>query len=259
MSADPVGRRLRGFPGVGLVDYDARAALRRRVDRKYLVATDVALEVLDGLAHTHAVLRVAGLATFGYRTQYLDTPDLVCLRGHLQGRRRRYKLRLRTYAPSGAAFVELKSKGRRGVTVKDRAPREHDAGAPTSADLAFLAARLSERYGMPLPARLQESLVVGYARSSLVALDLPERITVDRALSFTRDGVDVGTLRAGWVVIESKSIDGRTRLDRELRARGALPVAQFSKYVLGMALASQCRSPLRARRSALAAGHGRPR
>ena len=74
-------------------------------------------------------LDIDGARTFGYTSTYLDTPDLVAYHAAAHRRRRRFKVRSRCYDGTGLAFLEVKTRGPRGVTVKERCPWTH--AAPT--------------------------------------------------------------------------------------------------------------------------------
>ncbi|WP_230854391.1 VTC domain-containing protein [Arthrobacter terrae] len=67
-------------------------------------------------------LEIGPRRVFEYESVYFDTPELEQFRAHRQGRRRRYKVRTRTYVDSGLCMFEVKFKGQRGQTVKHRMP-----------------------------------------------------------------------------------------------------------------------------------------
>ena len=66
------------------------------------------------------MLDIDGRRVFGYESTYFDTPDCEQYRAHRQGRRRRYKVRSRSYVDTGLSMFEVKTKGLRGATVKHR-------------------------------------------------------------------------------------------------------------------------------------------
>jgi hypothetical protein len=110
------------LPAASLAEVLERSALQARIDRKYLVPIERLAELAARLPATWAVLEIDGLRGFAYESVYFDTPDLLTYRQHLQGRRRRYKVRTRTYLDSGDCMFEVKLKGRRDETVKARLP-----------------------------------------------------------------------------------------------------------------------------------------
>lgn len=231
---------------ISLAELDAAAALRDRVDRKYVVRTEVAAELCRRLTATHRVLEIDGRRTFSYVSEYYDSADLGCLRDHLKGRRRRFKCRTRSYVDAGITVFEVKLKGRAGRTLKHRLPAVGGATAPqdTRAAIgpdarAFLHARLTDAYG-ELPAaaedRLTTTVTVDCTRTTLVAPELGERVTLDWTLGFRGPGGAAGHLLPGWVVLESKSSGRDAEADRVLRALGCRPVPMCSKYCLGVSL-----------------------
>ena len=219
-----------GLDPIDLDEVLEHADLQTRLDRKYLVPLEALEQLLEGLAGTHRVLEVDGRRDFGYRSTYYDTPDLRCLRDHLQGRRRRYKCRKRRYVDSDRSILELKLKGARGATVKNAvacAPADHLCDA----ERAFLRAQVHAAYGVDLVADdLEPVLEVRCRRVTLAAPALGERLTLDLAL-------ELGDVRMvpGMAVVESKSATPRASADRRLAALGFRPVERCSKYCLGMA------------------------
>ena len=215
---------------IGLDEVLERADLQTRLDRKYLVPVDALATLLDGLAGTHRVLEVDGRRDFGYRSTYYDTPDLRCLRAHLQGRRRRFKCRKRRYVDTNRSMLELKLKGSRGTTIKSAvacAPADELCGE----ERAFLRAQVLAAYGTHLATEtLAPVLEVRCRRVTLAAPALGERLTCDLHL-------ELGDHRIvpGMAIVESKSATPRASADRQLAALGFRPVDRCSKYCLGMA------------------------
>jgi hypothetical protein len=243
---------------IGLEELCALAGLQDRVDVKHVVPWATALALVESLAPTHRVLDVDGRRAFAYATTYFDTLDLRCARDHLQGRRRRFKVRTRHYVDSDLRVVEVKLKGLRGRTVKHAlvAPGPA-AGRPLAGEaLRFARDHVVAAYGAFPPGPLVPAAQVTYRRVTLASRNRPERVTLDLDLH-----LGAGRLAPGWVVVETKSRAGRSQADRALRALGQRPVASCSKYLLAGALA---RPELRAnalapllRRCAGAAGRDR--
>jgi hypothetical protein len=76
---------------------DARAALRRRVDTKYVVARGSLAAMIDRVAERYEVLEIDGLRAFSYESVYFDTPGLLSFHEHVEGVRPRFKSRSRVY------------------------------------------------------------------------------------------------------------------------------------------------------------------
>ena len=213
------------FAPIGLEQLDAGAALRDRVDVKYVVPFAAFAALAERLTRTHAALEIGGRRAFAYRSTYFDTPELDAYRDHLQGRRRRYKCRSREYVDSGLCTFEVKLKGLRGRTVKHRMP--HDGHELSAAAVAFLR----EHLGREPAGALEPTLSVSYTRVTLTAPG--ERLTCDFDVTF--NGAEA-RLDPGMAIVESKSARGNALADRALRELGHRPEAACSKYCLGVAL-----------------------
>ncbi len=107
---------------IALEDVLATAELQTRVDRKYVVPLGLLTTALDRVAGQLRVLRIGRARLFRYESVYFDTPGLSAYRQHAHGRRRRVKVRTRTYLDSGECLLEFKSVGARGETLKERYP-----------------------------------------------------------------------------------------------------------------------------------------
>jgi VTC domain len=228
-------------PSVSLPDMNAAAELMERIDRKYLVTADQLAALLDGLSDELAVLEISGRRLHEYRSTYFDTWDLMTYRAHVQGRRRRFKLRLREYVESDIEFLELKYKGWREQTFKSRSPHDHQ-GSQTclGQDLlcrqgwSFLRDEVERVYDLDLPRALWRIATTRHARSTFLAADEGSRVTVDVALH-VEDASRVARMRDDYAIIETKSMRAATPVDRELKALGVRP-ASVSKYCLAVAL-----------------------
>ena len=232
---------LEGLAPVALAELDQRAALQTRVDRKYVVPeADVPLLLAD---LTGRVLEIEGRRSFGYASTYVDTPDLASYRGAAHRRRRRFKVRTRRYVDTGGAWVEVKTRGARGSTVKQRLALADDGLGPDrlgAVELAFVGAALREGGVTDVdPTTLTPVLHTAFERSTLLlpagATGGPTRATLDTGLRWARPGG--GHAEAGPVlVVETKAAPGIAgELDRRLWALGHRP-ARVSKCCVGLAL-----------------------
>ncbi|MEW6153107.1 MAG: polyphosphate polymerase domain-containing protein [Actinomycetota bacterium] len=209
----------------------AGAPLLDRTDRKYVLCAGEVAELVAALPSGVAALEIDGRRSFSYESVYFDTPDLASYRGAAHGRRRRFKVRARTYLDSGSCVLEVKLAGGRGETVKHRTPHpaaEKDRLGPAA--LAFLS---EHAVGAGLAAALGPTLVTTYQRATLVDLDAGYRLTIDSGLTCRSPGGE-SVAAPGAVVVETKSALGRSPADRVLWAMGRRPVA-ISKYATGLA------------------------
>jgi hypothetical protein len=223
------------FASLSLADLNAKAEMLTRLDNKYVVP----MEVLDGLAPTLGrhfdILEIDGKRSFGYQTQYFDTPQMCSFRHHVQGRRRRSKVRTRHYLDADICFVEVKLKSLRKVTVKKRLAHDPAALDTLNEDaLQFVDNAHLAGYGRGALAPYAPVMQMQYARMTLVARAGGERLTIDRGLRFWNDTA-AEDISPDMVVLETKSAFGRGIADTILRGAGHHPIGSCSKYCVGLA------------------------
>jgi hypothetical protein len=229
-----VAASVAGLPAVSLAEVVERSALQARIEHKYLVPLERFAELAAQLSDTYAVLEIDQLRGFAYESVYFDTPDLLTYRQHLQGRRRRYKVRTRAYLDSGDCRFEVKLKGRREQTIKARLPYPvADRTHINPQAQAFLADQLREAYGQPAP-QLAAKVTTAYRRTTLVDLQRGTRLTCDVDLTCTGGGkVAAGLSR--HVLVETKRHGPHCDADIGLRSLGLRPM-EMSKYCVAVAL-----------------------
>ena len=257
-----------------LAELNSAAGLLTRVDRKYLVPLKSAQDLVDGLAPHAQVLAIDERRRFSYASTYFDTPELDAFMLTARKRRRRFKVRTRTYLDSGLCFLEVKTCGARGTTVKRRMGyHADDASRLTGPGRAFVTACLASTgvtgsaAAHEVAAVLRPVLATTYQRTTLHLPRAEARATIDTALTWQRLGpapftgasaaTSPGTptgpqaLRpshlaeaindgepvavADIAVVETKNPATPSPADRTLWDAGYRP-ARISKYATGMAL-----------------------
>jgi hypothetical protein len=141
-----LGAPFADWPAIDLTGLRAVADLQTRFDTKYVVRADVLARIARVLDGRMMVLEVGGRRVVGYRTAYFDTPDLTTYRMHVQRRRRRYKIRTRTYVGQDGAMLEVKTKDKAGRTIKHRVA--HPGGRPDEMPASALAFGAHSRGGL---------------------------------------------------------------------------------------------------------------
>ncbi|MFZ0531392.1 MAG: polyphosphate polymerase domain-containing protein [Propionicimonas sp.] len=228
--------------GISLAELLDQAELQTRVDRKYLSAADAVPALLGRLAAEPRVLEIDGRRRFAYRSTYFDTPALDAFLLAGRGRRRRFKVRTRVYRDSGETWLEVKTRGPRGTTVKDRVPYDlADAGRLTAAARDFVAAALADHdvHGVDVAA-LAPTLHTAYDRTTLL-LDEAGRVsraTIDSGLRWRRPGTTTALATPGSVIVETKGGASASGLDRALWHSGVRP-SSVSKYGAGLAATTE--------------------
>lgn len=224
---------LRG-EAIDLEELVERAALQTRVDRKYLVPLDTLDGVISRLEGRLRVLDIDGRRGFGYRSVYFDTPELDAFFGAAHARRRRFKIRSRHYVDSDECYLEVKTRGARSATVKERIEYSpDDAEVITGEGRAYVDETLDAAgiHGVD-SGRLVPTLVTEYTRATFYVPESESRMTVDVDLRWERG--DAVMARPGLVIVETKSGPRASAPDRVLWASGCRP-ARISKYATGLA------------------------
>ena len=218
---------------IGLDELVDRAELLTRLDRKYMLPlTDLPL-VVGGLEEDVQVLEVDGERRFAYRSVYFDTPDMAGYLAAAHRRRRRFKLRIRTYLASGQHFLEVKTRGPRGTTVKQRVPYDGEPGRLGPGARAYvddvLRAAGIDSHGF----RLVPALTTRYLRTTLFLPGSGSRVTVDTDLTWALpDGTELRTPER--TIVETKAGRAGSSADRLLWSLRHRP-CPVSKYGTGLA------------------------
>ena len=219
---------------VTLATLTTEASLLTRLDRKYLLPTNDAAALLGAVDPRTRVLEQEGARSFAYESVYFDTADRVSYHLAARSRRRRFKLRSRSYVGTETAFLEMKTRGGRGVTVKERIDYDTENCDRLTAEGREYSADALAGIGLDLGlvASLGPALTTRYQRSTLLAPD-GTRATIDTSLAWI--DADGRTLELpGWVIVESKTAGPPSAIDRSLWRAGIRPEG-ISKFGTGTA------------------------
>ncbi|MGZ5389526.1 MAG: polyphosphate polymerase domain-containing protein [Aeromicrobium sp.] len=217
---------------IGLDELMRQAGLQTRVDRKYLVPPEVLAKVVAELGGGLRVLEIDRSRQFGYQSVYFDTADYRCFHDHLQGRRRRFKVRTRCYLDTGECQLEVKMKGGRSETVKSRLPyHPDDAFSLTSEGRRFVMDLINEAQ---TGQQLRPVLMSQYKRTTLIDVQAQTRMTCDVQLEWVSARSETGDL-VKEILVETKTKGPAGEADRLFRSYGYRPIS-ISKYCLGVAL-----------------------
>ena len=235
MSAARTAYGMSTLAPIGLEELLAQGELQTRIDRKYTLTGADAAMVLDLVPHPARVLEIDGQRSFAYTSRYLDTDELTAFGLTAHRRRRRFKVRTRTYEGTGVTFLEVKT--RHGAhTVKERLEGEHVVGGRLTTTGAEFVAEVLGRCGIDaaVVGRLSPALTTRYRRTTLFLPDSGSRVTVDDGLAWhdPRAGADLA--RPALTIIETKSPGQAGSMDRLLWSLGHRP-RRISKYATGLA------------------------
>ncbi len=231
------------FKPIGLEELNERASLLERIDSKFVLTDEQVENLLSYIQPTFQVFKFNDLLKFSYRSQYFDSTDLATFKHHNQGRRNRIKVRRRIYLDSNLHFFEIKLKGLRNKTHKYRLQlnnisieRTPDLSAKLSLEeIKFLQTQHRLHYQADWQQDLHASITVDYVRSTFVAPHSAERLTLDNQIVFFDDESKVLLPHNRWI-LEVKSINGRSPINRWLLANRIRPVPRCSKYSMGISL-----------------------
>ncbi len=225
--ADLLGK----FDPVGLDELTAAADLQTRQDRKYLVPLAELSSLLKQAGPSTRILTIDELRRFRYRSTYFDTPSLQSYFDAARRRPSRFKVRTRHYVDTGHCVLEVKTRDRRGLTVKHR---EH-CEPVEEADLTPAGRRFVESIAQTVEAapHLTPHLTVTYHRSTLLLAESRARVTIDTELTWR--GPDGRCLNLGPVVLVETKTEGRPCFVDRLLWKARHRPTTISKYCTGLA------------------------
>lgn len=214
---------------IDLAELTERASLQTRVDRKYVLPAAALDALLHGIEPGARILEIDGQRDFAYESVYFDTPDLTSYLGAARRRRRRFKVRTRTYVDSELCWVEVKTRGPRGSTVKTRLPYD-----PDDRDTLTDEGRRFADEVLDSSQAFTKTLVSTYRRTTLYLPRTDSRTTIDTGLVWTSALTGQSRPLPDRVVVETKTGSTPSSTDRLLWRYGHRPV-RISKYGTGMA------------------------
>lgn len=227
---------LAALPSITLDELNAQAALLRRTDRKYILSEAQFLDLLAQLQGDIRVLEIDGDRNPRYESLYFDTPERESFRAAAHKRRRRFKVRTRSYVETGQTYLEVKLRDARRRTLKLRTPhvfteRDHldDLGRGFVRDV-FVEHGLDAG----IVERLLPSLHTRFRRTTLFVPSADCRVTVDTSLVFEQAAGDI-VVDEHLILLETKSDAQNPTVDRLLWRMGIRP-SKLSKFAIGSAL-----------------------
>ncbi len=218
-----------------LKQLNANASMLVRRDNKYVIRSSRMREAVQAFAPYFDVLEIDGRQNFSYETCYFDDANRTCYHDHQRGRRKRFKARIRKYTDTQLCFLELKFKDRRGITDKKRRPHPIDRyGRLDAAEIEYIRDTHRAQYGRDFDLALEPVIETHTRRSTLVAKEGGERMTIDFDLKFVR-GERSFEVDQDIFIVETKSANANGIADKLLRGLHLHPTQRCSKYCLAMA------------------------
>jgi hypothetical protein len=216
---------------IGLDELVATAELQTRNDHKYLVPTATLRQLIAESAREGRILTIDGTTRFRYRSTYFDSPRLDSYLGSARRRPSRFKVRTRHYLDSGLCMLEVKTRDRRGQTVKHREPCDPSEENGLSATGEHFIAGM--RQIQAVAGELSPTLRTNYRRATvLLSSNGAARITIDTGLWWQTDTEMLSV--ESFALVETKTAGKPCAFDRALWRSGHRPTT-ISKYCTGLA------------------------
>ncbi|WP_423127701.1 polyphosphate polymerase domain-containing protein [Gaoshiqia sp. Z1-71] len=200
-----------------------------RYDKKFVFRVALVPDLLKKAGDAYAILESNGTRIFSYYSDYFDSPDYKMYVHHHNGKKNRYKVRIREYLNSGDKFLELKHKNNRSFTTKKRMPYTDGFPLTDEAD-AFIKNQSTFD-----PEDLIYTLSTRYQRITLVNKQKSERITIDFNLHLNTAGKQVKLENLAIAEIKNNDRHLRSPFNQFLKSH-QIRQESFSKYCIGMAL-----------------------
>jgi hypothetical protein len=224
-------RVLQRFSPINLAEMHS-VALLRRIDTKYVLSEAQLHQALTRLTADYDVLEIAGQRLHHYQTLYFDTPDFALYRQHHDGWRTRYKVRSRIYVDSNTAFLEVKRKTNKDITVKDRLQTSDIVTQVAAHDNTGVDRFLHAHFPQTLET-LAPQLWNDFYRITLVSKHSVERLTLDVGLSFQAEGTQTALPGVAVAEVKQEAFSLRSKFVGQMRALGVRSMS-FSKYCIGV-------------------------
>ncbi|MGE5394174.1 MAG: polyphosphate polymerase domain-containing protein [Candidatus Saccharibacteria bacterium] len=220
---------LQSFNRISLSDLD-QVKLMNRTDKKFCLHRRLLPEILDALKNEYSILSINGEIIFDYDNIYFDTKDDRMFVSHQNGKRNRYKIRVRQYVQSNYNFLEVKFKTNKGRTIKERIKRNELFSELKGIDIDFLKDTCPYS-----PFDLQPKIWSTFKRITLVDKNFSERVTIDTFLGFKNQDKEV--ILDNLVVVEVKQDkSNKTALITQVLSAYKIRQQGFSKYCIGRSL-----------------------
>lgn len=217
------------FDPIGLDEMDAQK-LQDRIDTKFLFDAAALPEILADIQFEYSILEVKENPIQPYLTLYFDTVSFDNYFAHHNGKRPRFKIRMRKYMNSGETFLEVKEKDNKDRTIKTRMKIPEITTKLSPEHYQFI----SEVYGLGL-VPLKPVMWNQYNRLTLVNKHSLERVTIDLNYNAFNDNGFVSWNQFAIAEIKQGSRSLNTKFYQAMKSRYIKPV-NFSKYCISMAL-----------------------
>ncbi len=222
-------RILSTFDPVRLDQIESQKLLNR-VDTKFLFDAAYLPNLLEEVQSDYSILEINKTTIQPYLTLYFDTPKFDNYFDHHNGKRPRFKIRMRKYLNSGDTFLEIKEKDNKNRTMKSRLEILDITSKLHPEHYQFI----SDIY-RPGFVPLKPVIWNRYSRLTLVNKNSLERVTIDLNYNaFNQNGfISWNKFAIAEIKQEKRALN--SKFYQAVKSRYFKPV-KFSKYCVSMAL-----------------------
>jgi hypothetical protein len=225
---------------INLLELDSLWNNSKRFDHKFLVSRDDFLSFANNTSCGFSLLTVDDQNQFTYQTEYFDTDDLELYFDHARRRKRRYKIRIRTYIETSRTRLEVKAHLGNSQTQKFVM---EDVTSLDGKALSFISQVLGAVHPGQRLCHLAESVSTvaktQFERITFVNEQNHEKITIDLNLSLAVSGQRFDSPE-NMFLVEVKTRNQNSNFLREMR-KSRFEQTQFSKYCAAIELAHELR------------------
>jgi hypothetical protein len=217
------------FDKVNLPDLD-QVKLMNRTDLKFCMHINQLPSVLETLQSDYSVLEIKGETIFNYDNTYFDTLDNQMYLSHQNGKRNRFKIRIRNYVESNLNFLEIKFKNNKGRTIKDRIEKLEFIPELNSSEQNFL------ENACPFTSdQLEPKINSFFKRFTMVNKNFTERVTFDIYPGFKNPEKEITLDNLVIIEIKQNKSANLAVITKVLQEKKIIRNG-FSKYCIGRSL-----------------------
>ena len=160
--------------------------LLNRHDVKFVLSIDLLVPLLGTLLDDYEILEIEGKRIFKYETLYFDTDDYLFYHQHHNGKKNRYKIRVRKYSDSGLCYLEIKHKNNKGKTKKSRLEQKNIQKKFNEDAKEFITNKVLNKLNIN-DAEILPKIWTNFRRITLANRETQERLTIDLGLSLKKE------------------------------------------------------------------------
>ncbi len=216
------------FYPIGL-DHLKEGMLLDRKEQKFLFHRDQLPGILELFSDDYFMLEIDDRRIHQYHTLYFDTPDYQYYMMHHNGKKNRWKFRIREYKMSSVSFFEIKSKTNKGYTEKYRTPQKWGESEISQEIRNWMIGKIGF-----FPDGLRPSISTHYYRITMIGKDYSSRITIDTNIGMKHRNKIHSMENLCILEIKYNNKECLVKTRHQLKDVGIRP-QNMSKYCLGVA------------------------